>query len=74
MLGKLVHYTIDGILLSTVIAGVKRSSGFEPQTSLITEPNVKSIADKFLGVGETVFDVVQAAAINSAYWKRSTSR
>lgn len=29
MLGRLVHYTVDAVLLSTVIAGVRRSSGFE---------------------------------------------
>jgi hypothetical protein len=28
MLGRLVHYTVDAVLVSTVIAGVKRSSGF----------------------------------------------
>jgi len=28
MLGRLVHYTVDAVLVSTVIAGVRRSSGF----------------------------------------------
>ena len=28
MLGKLVHYTADAVLVSTVLAGVRRSSGF----------------------------------------------
>lgn len=28
MLGKLVHYTADAVLLSTVVAGIRRSSGF----------------------------------------------
>lgn len=28
MIGKLVHYTVDAVLLSTVVAGVRRSSGF----------------------------------------------
>ena len=28
VLGKLVHYAFDAVLLSTVIAGVRRSSGF----------------------------------------------
>ena len=28
VLGRLTHYAIDAILLSTVVAGVKRSTGF----------------------------------------------
>ena len=28
VLGRIAHYTIDAILLSTVVAGVKRSTGF----------------------------------------------
>ncbi len=28
VLGRLAHYAIDAILLSTVVAGVKRSTGF----------------------------------------------
>ena len=28
VLGRIAHYAIDAILLSTVVAGVKRSSGF----------------------------------------------
>jgi hypothetical protein len=28
VLGKIAHYTIDAILLSTVVAGVKHSTGF----------------------------------------------
>jgi hypothetical protein len=28
VLGKLAHYAIDAMLLSTVVAGVKRSTGF----------------------------------------------
>ena len=28
MIGKLVHYSVDAVLLSTVLAGVRRTSGF----------------------------------------------
>jgi hypothetical protein len=87
--GRLVHYAMDAVLLSTVVAGVRRSTGFEwvaasrvprnnsptihrPQTALISEPTIRSMVEKFMGVGETVFDVVQASAVNSSYWKRSS--
>ncbi|KAF8311696.1 DUF1748-domain-containing protein [Clavulina sp. PMI_390] len=72
VLGRLVHYAVDVVLLSTVIAGVKRSSGFEPQTSAISEPTMRSVAEKFLGVGESVFEMAQATAVNSSYFKRAS--
>jgi hypothetical protein len=28
VLGRVVHYAVDAVLLSTVVAGVRRSSGF----------------------------------------------
>jgi hypothetical protein len=89
-LGKLVHYTADAVLLSTVLAGVRRSSGFSlviqlqlhplsltsrlhrPNASAISDPTVRSVAEKFLGVGETIFDMVQASAVNSSYFKKTS--
>ncbi|KAF5327110.1 hypothetical protein D9619_004521 [Psilocybe cf. subviscida] len=73
VLGKLAHYTFDAVLLSTVIAGVRRSSGFVPDATAIPDPTIRSVAEKFLGVGETVFDIIQASAVNSSYFKKSTS-
>jgi hypothetical protein len=29
VLGRLVHYTLDVVLVSTVLAGVKRHTGFQ---------------------------------------------
>lgn len=28
MLGRIAHYTVDAVLLSTVLAGVKRHTGY----------------------------------------------
>ena len=42
-----------------------------PETSRISEPTVRSITERFLGIGETVFDVVQSTAVNSDYFKRT---
>ncbi|KAJ7674176.1 hypothetical protein B0H17DRAFT_832822, partial [Mycena rosella] len=71
-LGRLFHYAFDAVLLSTVAAGVRRSSGFTPDTASISEPTVRSVADRYLGVGESIFDMIQATAVNSAYFKRDT--
>ncbi|KAG8752162.1 hypothetical protein FRC12_012107 [Ceratobasidium sp. 428] len=70
VVGRLTHYAVDLVLVSTVLAGVKKSTGYTPQTALITDPTLKTIADTFLGAGETVFNVVQGNAVTSAYLKR----
>ncbi|KAG5734451.1 hypothetical protein E4T56_gene15711 [Termitomyces sp. T112] len=74
VLGRFVHYAVDAALLSTVVAGVRRSSGFSPDASAISDPTLRSVAEKFLGVGETIFDIVQASAVNSSYFKRDTRK
>lgn len=70
MLGRLVHYGVDLVLVSTVMAGVKRSSGFGPKIENISDPTTRGLAEKYLGIGERVFDVIQASAVNSQYFKR----
>ncbi|KAF8072099.1 hypothetical protein FPV67DRAFT_1411191 [Lyophyllum atratum] len=72
VLGRLVHYAVDAALLSTVVAGVRRSSGFSPNASAIPDPTLRSVTESFLGVGETIFDMIQATAVNSSYFKKDT--
>ncbi|KAF8754384.1 (ABC) transporter [Rhizoctonia solani] len=72
VLGRLVHYGVDVVLVSAVLAGVKKSTGYTPQTNLITEPTLKSVADSVLGIGETVFGVIQGNAVTSSYFKRES--
>ncbi|KAG5646104.1 hypothetical protein DXG03_004343 [Asterophora parasitica] len=74
VLGRLVHYAVDAALLSTVVAGVRRSSGFSPDASAIPDPTIRSVTESFLGVGETIFDMIQATAVNSPYFKKDTSK
>ncbi|KAJ6544830.1 hypothetical protein DFH09DRAFT_1172852 [Mycena vulgaris] len=71
-IARLFHYAFDAVLLSTVAAGVRRSSGFTPDSASISDPTLRSIADRYLGVGESIFDMIQATAVNSAYFKRDT--
>ena len=40
----------------------------------ISDPTVRSIAERFLGIGESIFDMVQAMAVNSAYFKKDSRR
>ncbi|KAI9061205.1 DUF1748-domain-containing protein [Trametes sanguinea] len=74
MLGRLFHLTLDAALVSTVLAGVRRSSGFALETEKISDPTLRSVADKYLGFGETLFDMLQGTAVNSDYFKRDPRR
>ncbi|CAL1716599.1 unnamed protein product [Somion occarium] len=73
VLGRLFHYAADAVLLSTVLAGVKRSSGFVPATNNIGDDTMRSVAEKYLGIGETIFDMIQGTVVNSAYFKRDAT-
>ncbi|KAG8984911.1 hypothetical protein FRB94_005433 [Tulasnella sp. JGI-2019a] len=70
VLGRLAHYAVDAALLSTIFAGIKRTSGFEVNTTSISDDTFRSVADKYLTVGESIYDFAQAYAVNSSYWKR----
>ncbi|KAL9714341.1 hypothetical protein Ac2012v2_002654 [Leucoagaricus gongylophorus] len=72
-LGRLAHYAFDAVLLSTVLAGVRRSSGFSPDVSTISDSTFRGVAEKFLSVGETVFDMLQTSAVNSQYFSRENT-
>ncbi|KAJ7052516.1 hypothetical protein C8F01DRAFT_569483 [Mycena amicta] len=69
-LGRIVHYAFDAVLLSTLAAGVRRSSGFTPDAASISEPSLRSLAERYLGLGESIFDMIQATAVNSSYFRR----
>ncbi|KAJ7773045.1 hypothetical protein B0H16DRAFT_1304423 [Mycena metata] len=69
-IARLFHYAFDAVLLSTVAAGVRRSSGFTPDSASISDPTLRSIADRYLGIGESIFDMIQATAVNSTYFRR----
>ncbi|OJT03210.1 hypothetical protein TRAPUB_6207 [Trametes pubescens] len=74
MFGRVFHYAVDAALVSTVLAGVRRSSGFTVETDKISEPSLRSVAERYLGFGETVFDMIQGTVVNSDYFKRDSKR
>jgi len=71
VLGRLTHYAIDAILLSTVLAGVKRSTSFVFDTDTISNSTIRSITEQYLAVGETTFNALQGTVVTSPYFKRS---
>jgi len=73
VLGRLTHYAFDAVLISTILAGMKRSTGLTPsfRTESITEnKDVKKWFDSYLNVGEWVMDNTIAIAGSSGYFKR----
>ncbi|KAI0300773.1 hypothetical protein BC826DRAFT_990359 [Russula brevipes] len=74
VLGRLAHYALDAILLSTVVAGVKRSTGFVPDIESISNPTIRSLTEQYFGFGETVFNALQGTVVTSPYFKRSERR
>ncbi|KAK9468880.1 hypothetical protein V1512DRAFT_233904 [Lipomyces arxii] len=69
-LGKLVHYGVDLVLVSAILAGVKRSTGLMFKTETIESTEFRSAVDKYLGVGEWVLDTSVAFMNTSPYFTR----
>ncbi|KAI8338633.1 hypothetical protein BC941DRAFT_423437 [Chlamydoabsidia padenii] len=70
MWGKLVHLTADAVLVSTVLAGVKRNTGLQPKTTMIENEDIRGYVQKYLNVGEWVLDNSIVYMNNSSYFER----
>ncbi|KAI9275394.1 hypothetical protein BY458DRAFT_555065 [Sporodiniella umbellata] len=70
MWGKLIHFTADAVLVSTVLAGIKRNVGLQPVTSQIENEEIKKYAEKYLGIGEWVMDTSIGYMNTSSYFER----
>lgn len=65
-----MHYSFDAILLSAVMAGVRRSTGLTLKTGDIENKDAKSIVGKYLEVGEWVLDASTSVMSSSGYFER----
>ncbi|KAI1809420.1 DUF1748-domain-containing protein [Poronia punctata] len=71
-LTRLGHYAIDAVLVSTILAGMRRSTGLTVKPERIHESSeVNKWVNKYLGVGEWVLDQSVAFAGSSKYFERS---
>lgn len=73
VVGRLTHYAFDAVLISALLAGMKRSTGLTPsvKTEAISEnKEVSKWINKYLDVGEWVMDQTVAIAGASGYFKR----
>ena len=44
------------------------------ETEKLSDPTIRSVAERYLGFGESVFDMIQGTAVNSQYFKRDSRR
>jgi Fungal protein of unknown function (DUF1748) len=84
-LGRLIHLSIDAVLVSTVLAGISRSSGlqypflppgcstnvfFRVKTDNVENKEVRSAVTKYLNIGEWVMDQTVAFMSTTSYFER----
>ncbi|KAJ8114838.1 hypothetical protein ONZ43_g4809 [Nemania bipapillata] len=72
-LGRLGHYAFDAVLISTILAGMRRSTGLTVKSERITGENgeMNKWVTKYLGVGEWVLDQSVAFAGTSKFFERT---
>ncbi|KAF9306795.1 hypothetical protein BGZ74_003352 [Mortierella antarctica] len=70
MISKIVHYAADAVLVSAVLAGIKRSTVKFVATHKIECNDVRGYVDQYLSVGEWVVDQGSAFMAASSYFER----
>ncbi|KAG0145280.1 hypothetical protein CROQUDRAFT_580304 [Cronartium quercuum f. sp. fusiforme G11] len=73
VVGRLTHYAFDLALITTVLAGVRRNTGYCLKTKDLPEGAAQSVATGYLQVGETIFDYISAYSHTSTYFFKDSS-
>ncbi|KAI9594018.1 hypothetical protein BDF19DRAFT_446688 [Syncephalis fuscata] len=71
MLGRLFHYAVDAVLVSTTLAGIRRSTGITLNTEEIKNDEIRKYTLKYLGLGEFLVDQTVAFMGTSSFFKRN---
>ena len=58
------------MVFSAMLAGIKRSTGLSPKTSAIESKDIRSVVDRYLGLGEWVMDMSIGYMSTSQYFER----
>ncbi|GAA5917056.1 hypothetical protein JCM6882_001914 [Rhodosporidiobolus microsporus] len=56
MFGKLIHLSIDALIISAFLAGVKRSTGLSPAIAKLKNKDLRQLASTYLEMGEWAMD------------------
>ncbi|EMR10186.1 hypothetical protein PNEG_03594 [Pneumocystis murina B123] len=67
--GKIVHISFDLILVSSVLAGIRRSTGLTIKTNMF-DKDTEMFIDKYLSLGNWVMDQSIAFMTTSKYFER----
>ncbi|KAI9468657.1 hypothetical protein BDB00DRAFT_777307 [Zychaea mexicana] len=70
MWSKLLHFTVDAVLVSTLLAGVKRTTGLQPAISKIQNKEIRGYLESYLNVGEYILDTTILIMNSSSYFER----
>ncbi|CDO52500.1 similar to Saccharomyces cerevisiae YIL156W-B Putative protein of unknown function [Geotrichum candidum] len=69
-LSRIAHISLDLVLVSTALAGIRRSTGLTPKTDIFDSKDFQSYFQKYLNTGEWVFDSSVAFMGASEYFVR----
>ncbi|GCF01324.1 hypothetical protein ZYGM_001798 [Zygosaccharomyces mellis] len=70
ILGKTIHVSIDLILVSTCLAGLRRNTGLTPKLQTIENITIRDYMTRYLNLGESVYDYSVATCGSSSYFVR----
>ncbi|SCU79976.1 LAMI_0B00364g1_1 [Lachancea mirantina] len=70
LIGKALHFSVDLVLISTCLAGIKRNTGITVKTQTIGDDNVRGYIGKYLNIGESCYDYTVATLASSQYFVR----
>ncbi|KAJ1972634.1 hypothetical protein H4R34_005345 [Dimargaris verticillata] len=70
MVGRLIHYAADAVLLSTILAGIRRASGLSFKSESIENKEVRSVVQSYLDLGERTFDFGTSLLAATKYFER----
>lgn len=71
MIGRLTHYAFDAVLISTILAGMRRTTGLTLKKDTLSEDKtIKNWLERYLGVGEWMMDQSVAIAGSSGWFER----
>ncbi|PVG04197.1 DUF1748-domain-containing protein [Serendipita vermifera] len=71
MFGKLFHLTFDALLISAVLAGIRRNTGLTPSMELVPNKELRRFLSTYLEAGEYAFDFTVVFISRSVWFQRS---
>ncbi|WFD34315.1 hypothetical protein MCUN1_001154 [Malassezia cuniculi] len=71
-LSRITRYAIDAMMVSTVLSGIKHTSGLSLDLTRVDEPTIRRILEKYLEAGDFCFETALSMAQGSSYFRLAT--